>query len=649
MFEEIDEKMFIGAIDCACQIVSWVQSFPARFQTNISIGISFGPAVCVNIHCQRSAVDIFGTCVDEAFKLSMVAPNHKDAIFASDAFVQASQTTKQRIQDLPGQPLAHRVIQPTASHRLRQKAEESGDGDSDSAVVAPHTKLHVTSNWQLSLNREPQMFVVGQDKHDEMMSDHKQEIPCDDLNDLDEMLHGESSKNSFVSLLQTSCYVLIYAISGWSDIWIFEEHESVSFTDGGQAIFVRMIVLLPIIISLYLALVYSTSNHQWHFARKWHCSFTFLIYFFCYLYTVWGRYVTFTNYFFRWESMSIIIAQSNEAYLYMDGVFSNVALSSMHYNIVNRVDFVCYTTIYLIYQSISWWLPNGVMIYCVFLLPVWILLWRLGSIKSEISRKELQSHISHIEKMNEIKEQTDHAERCLQSVISESFLEIFRGGEYKENQLVSATIVVIKFVEMDRLSAGLSVDQFKRLVTEIYEEVENLTVLCEGDPVKSFGSYYKVAFGVHTQVAEDEKSTTTKALQFCQQVQDHFRELSCAESHRRVAVSIGVSAGICTRGVSSTSRLSFDVWGVAVNQAHIAADICSPGQTLVDQSVLKRWPGNLVSYNFQAHPSEKAFHSYIHVENVWARFITAIDWDTDGILNDESGSMKTTSTISDQS
>eukprot|EP00002_Diphylleia_rotans_P003662 TRINITY_DN1254_c0_g1_i1.p1 TRINITY_DN1254_c0_g1~~TRINITY_DN1254_c0_g1_i1.p1 ORF type:complete len:626 (+),score=59.70 TRINITY_DN1254_c0_g1_i1:400-2277(+) len=591
---------------------------------SLRVGISYGEAACLNIHCMKSAVDIFGSCVDDALYLSAKAEGSTETIIICQNFETILKSCNQERIDRTNS-WKESDLSSIVDH------DHTGEMRMPSAVkVYP---IEGQRRWEFSKKEEPQTVIV--DKHNFTAAHNQRSSSPLELNQnsLDVISPQAFDEEEIISLKQIGSVVMIYVIYGLTDIAILSDSDNLSWNRGGHLIFIRMIVIFPIVCLLLMSrciLYHSDSTDPRSRLVK---IITFSIYFLCFIYTTWARIVVED---INIPLQSIICFHTSiilEAFLYAEGVFSNCLLGSRSTYIINGADLLA-VSIYFLWKAASTrWLMDKILNVAVFYLATWLLMCKLAKIKARIKLTEIESCHSHMKKSLEIKEESEHAEACLLSIMPSSFISKLKQGELGyERYFSNTTVIVLKIANIVELTKLKSPEEVKQLFTEIYEEIEYVCSSAGGEAVKWMGGAYTILFCSQDTEGDRISAEVQKALRFCHQIQHHFSLLVCAHNQKKVIINAGVSTGNCFSGVVKSRRLTFDVWGKAVTEANKATDHCEEGDIFVHRSVFEKLQFS-GSCDYKAPNVPKSeYMKYLHVEKVWEQFVSYVDWDIEGTL-----------------
>eukprot|EP00002_Diphylleia_rotans_P005162 TRINITY_DN1428_c0_g1_i5.p1 TRINITY_DN1428_c0_g1~~TRINITY_DN1428_c0_g1_i5.p1 ORF type:complete len:518 (-),score=104.28 TRINITY_DN1428_c0_g1_i5:1261-2814(-) len=283
MFEVVQATQATAAMfDAACDVLKCMEAKSSKSKLQVCIGLSFGPAVCLIVDCQKSSVDIFGSCVDKALAMSNMCSINQGCVISDGSFVSnLDPARKSKLQSInPG----HYFYIDSANDF--SEIDETGLSLNNTIVgkIEMKDKEAKQSNWwNLSHEKSERIFVVGVDsRNHETMTGIVEDI---DESELETFSFEDESNKRKTSILQVSLTLAIYLIYGFTDFVIFSQEEVLQWEDGGHLVFLRMAVILPTVLTIYKYLSTSLSPED----KKFRSHFSFLLvtsYILFYLYYV---------------------------------------------------------------------------------------------------------------------------------------------------------------------------------------------------------------------------------------------------------------------------------------------------------------------------------------------------------------------------
>eukprot|EP00002_Diphylleia_rotans_P005161 TRINITY_DN1428_c0_g1_i4.p1 TRINITY_DN1428_c0_g1~~TRINITY_DN1428_c0_g1_i4.p1 ORF type:complete len:697 (-),score=137.66 TRINITY_DN1428_c0_g1_i4:1261-3351(-) len=282
MFEVVQATQAATMFDAASDILKCMEAKSSKSKLQVCIGLSFGPAVCLIVDCQKSSVDIFGSCVDKALAMSNMCSINQSFVISDGLFVSnLDPARKSKLQSInPG----HYFYIDSANDF--SEIDETGLSLNNTIVgkIEMKDKEAKQSNWwNLSHEKSERIFVVGVDsRNHETMTGIVEDI---DESELETFSFEDESNKRKTSILQVSLTLAIYLIYGFTDFVIFSQEEVLQWEDGGHLVFLRMAVILPTVLTIYKYLSTSLSPED----KKFRSHFSFLLvtsYILFYLYYV---------------------------------------------------------------------------------------------------------------------------------------------------------------------------------------------------------------------------------------------------------------------------------------------------------------------------------------------------------------------------
>ena len=125
----------------------------------------------------------------------------------------------------------------------------------------------------------------------------------------------------------------------------------------------------------------------------------------------------------------------------------------------------------------------------------------------------------------------------------------------------NVTMLQADMVGFTPLSARFPPEKVLGILSDIFEEFDNLCEVNMVDKVKTIGDAYIVCAGALSDVERDDDAQ--RVVRMGLGMQEVVKRIATAEGID-VAVRIGVHTGRCTGGIIGTVRYHFDMWGGAV-------------------------------------------------------------------------------------
>ena len=124
----------------------------------------------------------------------------------------------------------------------------------------------------------------------------------------------------------------------------------------------------------------------------------------------------------------------------------------------------------------------------------------------------------------------------------------------------NCTLLQADMVGFTPLSSKYPPERVLGILSDIFEEFDELCEQNSVDKVKTIGDAYIVCAGALSEARSDDAE---RVVRMGMQMQDVVRRIAAKEGVD-VAVRIGVHTGRCTGGIIGTVRFHFDMWGNAV-------------------------------------------------------------------------------------
>lgn len=182
----------------------------------------------------------------------------------------------------------------------------------------------------------------------------------------------------------------------------------------------------------------------------------------------------------------------------------------------------------------------------------------------------------------ELAKSYEKSERLLLNILPASVAQ-----RLKENpdamiadDLEDVVILFADIVDFTKTSADLPANEVVSLLNKVFSSFDLLVDSSGLEKIKTSGDAYMVAAGIGEKQMDDVERVADLALAMLGSVQ----KLNAV--HRpKVAVRVGIHAGLATAGVVGTLKFYYDIWGDTVNLAARLQTAAKPGSIRVSDTI----------------------------------------------------------------
>lgn len=183
-----------------------------------------------------------------------------------------------------------------------------------------------------------------------------------------------------------------------------------------------------------------------------------------------------------------------------------------------------------------------------------------------------------------IEEQRDEYDSLLHTMMPEPMARRFRDGEETialDHQDVS--VVFAELVGVDQLARGRSSAEELQLVNGLMRSFDEAVDRIGAEKVRTLRDAYLVSSGLVVPRVDNVRRAVEVAIELRGCV-ERFN----AQHDADLAVRIGVDTGTVTSGLVGRTGLAYDLWGDAVNLAHLVQDAAGAPGIYLSQAVCDR-------------------------------------------------------------
>ena len=157
---------------------------------------------------------------------------------------------------------------------------------------------------------------------------------------------------------------------------------------------------------------------------------------------------------------------------------------------------------------------------------------------------------------------TNAKENLLRSILPASIIPKMINGENPIDKYENVTIIFADMVGFTKWSADNQPSEVAEMLVDVFSRFDALVTRSEAEKIKTIGDAYMIAIGTPNTVED----TATVGVDLAMDMRDAMRRYADF-SGTPLHIRIGIHCGPVVAGVIGTSRLSFDIWGDAVNVA----------------------------------------------------------------------------------
>lgn len=146
-----------------------------------------------------------------------------------------------------------------------------------------------------------------------------------------------------------------------------------------------------------------------------------------------------------------------------------------------------------------------------------------------------------------------------------------------------ATVAAVSIAGLAEIAADLTQDRRREIINMFVDEADSLADLNGLERVKMTGDGYFAVCGTETPYLDH----TQRTLTFAAQLRDALGRYG-EENDLPISMSAGVDTGTVTVGLIGDTRLVYDLWGEAVDNATRLSRVAQDGEILVTNAVRDR-------------------------------------------------------------
>ena len=158
----------------------------------------------------------------------------------------------------------------------------------------------------------------------------------------------------------------------------------------------------------------------------------------------------------------------------------------------------------------------------------------------------------------------------------------------------NVTLMMADIANFTRITTTLEPKQLVTLLHELFHRFDRLADQHGVEKIKTIGDAYMAAAGCPVQTKDHTQRIAFFALQLMN-VLDSFNK----QFNTDFKIRVGIHTGSVVGGVISGKRISFDIWGEAVNLTSRLQSVAEPGEIIVSDAATKILRGDFVISEFR--------------------------------------------------
>jgi adenylate cyclase len=198
-----------------------------------------------------------------------------------------------------------------------------------------------------------------------------------------------------------------------------------------------------------------------------------------------------------------------------------------------------------------------------------------GTVRDVTERRRMESALRH---------QRQETERLLLSILPQSVAERLR--DRREIIVDSFEDVTVLYADIDGFTAfcnHISPSEQIKLLSRLFSNFDAKAEELGLEKIKTIRDVYLIAGGVHTEKSNHAEAIADMALAMQMMTEEIERDLG--EPFR---LRIGISTGAAISGVIGLKKITYDLWGNAVNLASRMQATGAPGRIQVTPATYRR-------------------------------------------------------------
>ncbi len=173
------------------------------------------------------------------------------------------------------------------------------------------------------------------------------------------------------------------------------------------------------------------------------------------------------------------------------------------------------------------------------------------------------------------------SEKLLLNILPASIAERLKINDMRiADYYDEVTVMFADLINFTQIAKQMQPTQLVDLLSQIFLRFDQLAEKFQVEKIKTIGDAYMVISGAPVVCADHAKRIADMALE----MQIVLKELS-VQSGLQLGIRIGIHSGPVVAGVIGISKVSYDLWGDAVNMASRMEETCPAGCIQVSQEI----------------------------------------------------------------
>ena len=182
--------------------------------------------------------------------------------------------------------------------------------------------------------------------------------------------------------------------------------------------------------------------------------------------------------------------------------------------------------------------------------------------------------------MIEIGKEREKSERLLLNILPEEIAERLKKGENTiADSFTEASILFADLVGFTSLSARMNPSDLVHLLNDLFTEFDRLCSKHNAEKIKTIGDAYMAVSGLPVP----DKNHAETLFLLAKDIIEYMPIFNSSHG-TELSVRIGINSGSVTAGVIGTQKISYDLWGDAVNTASRMESSGIPGKIHISES-----------------------------------------------------------------
>jgi class 3 adenylate cyclase len=187
------------------------------------------------------------------------------------------------------------------------------------------------------------------------------------------------------------------------------------------------------------------------------------------------------------------------------------------------------------------------------------------------------------DKSRELVAKDAHIAKLVRYILPPDAAEKYEAGEQVADRLPQVTIASLHFTGISDTPGGADALSESQNLETIFRRLDEMGEDYEVDRANTIGTTYVTACGLNRARLDH----TRQMVAYCRDIIELIDRFNL-EMSTRINVKIGIAAGQVTSAVFGSDRLSYEVWGEAVDLAARSRFEAEPGQIIITEEVKRK-------------------------------------------------------------